>query len=608
MGAITKKYFIYFLLLLFYQWLMISSETEFNLIYSSIFVLLDKTIVDVAQDGIHFFDGQLNNEDTSLFVNFTDPLKSKDEIAKISITQFSKESGEYLLILCRRTIYIFDIKHNLISNFSIDESIPENNERIKYITAYKKENEYLHYLIRYNFNNFHNIQHYIFNLNNSNDENMLENPIHTKIINDNIYPKSAYCSFMTPLSSTNIDHDILNCFYVCSKDYKNFIISVSYDPNNDFNEIDSLKYNKSFNFWHGDGIFFGAITNEVKDKVLFYFIQISQYWGTFDYINKFSDFVPENNTQYLENNFYAHNLFYFRDTKEFIALSSFGNICQKFIMVFHSNLTINYKSILDFGYCWDRGPNNIIYNGNNYTIIYEDVRSRSKGNIYGAGITPINELRFIPLETPNTQTIPYNHDSNIITDKMTTTETTIITTEPTIITDEPTIITTELTITATEPTIITTEIAIITTEPTIITIEPAITTTEPTINILESSIITAEVELKNYTQNIKCKTSNFQSYIYDLCLECNIDKDYFPVEYPDNSFLNGFKECYNSTTKPINFYFDNENKTYKPCYETCLTCNKGGNGERHNCLSCDVNLRQEPDKNPTNCITECSYY
>ena len=232
MGSITKKYFIYFLSLLFNQWLMISSETEFNLIYSSIFVLLDKTIVDVAKDGIHFFDGQLNIEDTSRFINFEVPLKSNDEIANISISQFSKESGEYLLILCRRLLYIFDKEHNLITNFNIDESIPENNERIKYIIAYKKEDEYLHYLIRYSVDKYHHIEHYIFNLDSSNDENIFEI---SKVINDDIYPKSVYCSFMTPLSSFGFDHNILNCFYVSEKDHKNYIISVSYDPDDIFN-------------------------------------------------------------------------------------------------------------------------------------------------------------------------------------------------------------------------------------------------------------------------------------------------------------------------------------------------------------------------------------
>ena len=216
-------------------------------------------------------------------------------------------------------------------------------------------------------------------------------------------------------------------------------------------------------------------------------------------------------------------------------------------------------------------------------------------------------------ETITTEPTIITTEPTIITTELNniiTNEPTIIATEPTIITNEPTIITNEPNIITNEPTIITTEPnTIITTESTIITTEPnTIITVGPTVNILESTIITTEIEIKNYTQNIKCKTSNYQSYILDLCLECNIDKDYFPSEYPDNSFLNGFIECYNSTTKPINFYFDNKNKKYKPCYETCLTCNEGGNGEKHNCLSCDVNLREEPDKNSTNCITECAYY
>jgi len=648
MGAIAKNYFIFFLSLLFYQWFMLSCEREFNLIYSTIFVLLNKTIVDVAQDGIHFFDEQLNNEETSHFVNFTDPLGDVSDVSKVSIAQFSQESDEYLLILCRRIIYIFDKQHNLKSNFSLDESIQDFIDIIKYIIAYKKIGESLHYLIRYSDYTSHYILHYKFNLNSLNAEIIANDTI---IITDGINYKSVYCSFMTPLPSTDIGHEILNCFYVSLNTNKYYMKSVSYDPEKNFNEIDSLRYNISFDFWKGDGIFFEGITNEEKDKVLFYFRQQICYWGTFDYTNLFSEFVPASDADNLQYSYYGHKLFYFRDTKEFIIMSSFGNICQRFIMVLQRDFTIKYKGILNFGQCQIFG-HNMFYNGNNYMIIYEDIRIRSNGNTYGARIISINELNITLDKPPIASTIPYNQETNIITD---TTEPTIITTELTIITDEPTIITTESTIITNEPIIITNKPTIITDEPkiitngpsiitdepkiitngppiitdepkiitnepiiitdepkiitnelTIITDEPAITTTEPTMNILESTIITEEIDIKNYTQNIKCKTSNYQSYIYDLCLECNIDKDYFPAEYPNDTFLHEFTECYNNTTKPINFYFDN--KKYKPCYETCLTCNEGGNSEIHNCLSCDANLRKEPDKNSTNCITECSYY
>jgi hypothetical protein len=53
---------------------------------------------------------------------------------------------------------------------------------------------------------------------------------------------------------------------------------------------------------------------------------------------------------------------------------------------------------------------------------------------------------------------------------------------------------------------------------------------------------------------------------------------------------------------------DSSDNKYKPCYETCLTCDKGGNAENNNCLSCEVNYRKKPDNlNSTNCVTECYY-
>ena len=402
MDGIAKKYFIYFLSLLLNQWLMISSETEFNLTYSSIFVLLDKTIVDVAQDGIHFFDAQLNNENTSHFVQFTVPLENKETSSRISFDQFSQEYDEYILILCRRIIYIFDKQHNLKSNFSLDESIQEINDKSKYIIAYKKIDESLHYLIRYSDYTSHYIQHYKFNLNSLNVENIVENPIDRIVINDGIYPNSAYCSFM---SYTDINHDILSCFYVCRQTNIILMNTVSYDPEKNFNEIDSLRYNITINFWNGETIYFEGKTNEEKDKVLFYFYQEDYFWGTFDYTNHFSDFVPIDGTRNLVYNYFGHKLLYFRDTKEFIAFSSFNLKCTKFIMVFHYNLTIKYKGILDNGiHCWDIGPNNIFYNGNNYTIIYEDIRDRSNGNSYSAVKVPINELSLAPLEPSNPST------------------------------------------------------------------------------------------------------------------------------------------------------------------------------------------------------------
>ena len=107
----------------------------------------------------------------------------------------------------------------------------------------------------------------------------------------------------------------------------------------------------------------------------------------------------------------------------------------------------------------------------------------------------------------------------------------------------------------------------------------------------------------------KCKDVNFESYFYNLCISCNEEQGYYQAIFPNNSFLHGYIECYSKDTKPINFYFDISDNKYKACYETCETCNIGGNGNEHNCLTCDFNHRKRSDKNGlVNCITNCSFF
>jgi hypothetical protein len=103
--------------------------------------------------------------------------------------------------------------------------------------------------------------------------------------------------------------------------------------------------------------------------------------------------------------------------------------------------------------------------------------------------------------------------------------------------------------------------------------------------------------------NIKCKKATVESSEYNLCTECNNEKGYFQVDIN----LHGFKECYNNDTKPINFYLDSDKK-YKPCFETCLTCEKGGNEYINNCILCDYKHIKRPESiGTTNCVPECPF-
>lgn len=115
-----------------------------------------------------------------------------------------------------------------------------------------KKGEYLHYIIRYSDWGSHHILHFKFNLNSitSNIENTIENSKENEIIIDNnIYTNAIYCLFMKPLSSFQISNEILNCFYVSQMNWPNFIFSYSYDPENSFNEVSSLRYNLTLDFF-----------------------------------------------------------------------------------------------------------------------------------------------------------------------------------------------------------------------------------------------------------------------------------------------------------------------------------------------------------------------
>ena len=210
-------------------------------------------------------------------------------------------------------------------------------------------------------------------------------------------------------------------------------------------------------------------------------------------------------------------------------------------------------------------------------------------------------------------TIPTTISITIPSTILTTIPTTIFITIPTTIpattpTTLPTVI--PSTILTTIPTTIITTISEVFNPTTIITtyIETDNLTTIPT-TIISTMLNSQTEEASDYLHNVKCDISSPQSAKYDLCITCNERQYYFEAEFPKNDFLHGFRECYNNISKPINFYFDSSANKYKPCYETCLTCKEGGNGENNNCITCDVNFRKPPD-NPdsNNCVTDCFYY
>ena len=105
----------------------------------------------------------------------------------------------------------------------------------------------------------------------------------------------------------------------------------------------------------------------------------------------------------------------------------------------------------------------------------------------------------------------------------------------------------------------------------------------------------------------KCLTCDTTSESKNLCKKCNENKNYFPLKNSGSKY----KDCYNESTKPYNYFLNNLEKYYEPCYKTCAKCEKEGDEINNNCLSCEFGYTFLPGFNKnsnSNCYVKCPYY
>jgi len=146
-------------------------------------------------------------------------------------------------------------------------------------------------------------------------------------------------------------------------------------------------------------------------------------------------------------------------------------------------------------------------------------------------------------------------------------------------------------------------------------------------NIIETSstevpIITQKAEITQISINTekettdygikcdeKCSKCDEKSNSISLCIECNKSKKYYELKSNNiNEELNGeYMECYNENNKPSNYFLNEIEEVFEPCYYTCGTCKIGGNSNEHNCLTCLNNYIFDNNKSG-NCIVKCKYY
>ena len=226
--------FIFGLLIIFnlsYQ------SNSISLKFPKSLTLLDYSFAVVAQDGIHFYDTLFESEIPNKNISFT--LSSASDLDKVSMAQFSNEYGGYILIIVINQLYIFDNDKNNIGIKSLDGIISGSHYCI---IPYKKYDNILKFIISFAETNLKNIvlANSTFNILNSNLEIIQKNI--QALNSEGVLAgqlEGVYCLLLSPLSTLNINNDLLTCFGGIHSTSN--IFSRTFDPENDFDEIVELK-------------------------------------------------------------------------------------------------------------------------------------------------------------------------------------------------------------------------------------------------------------------------------------------------------------------------------------------------------------------------------
>ena len=272
---------------------------------------------------------------------------------------------------------------------------------------------------------------------------------------------------------------------------------MTFNPENNFEEIESLRAYALHSTFSYSPSFALAKTTKKKQKVLLFIVYASfPYWATFDYTNKFSDIYKENiniqgtNAQ-LGAEYWNNKILYYTQTSEFVFISRLSDGCKMFIIVFKNNFNIDYKGYIDItsekDHCSYIKSYSIYYYNNNYTILADSGISLSFFK------DTSEDFISLDIDNPNTSSDEMEEDESENNNPTTilTTEiyipTTIVTTYIDILT---TILTTEINL---PTTIVTTYIDIPTT---ILTTQINIPTTIVTTYIdIPTTILTTQINI-----------------------------------------------------------------------------------------------------------------
>ena len=136
---------------------------------------------------------------------------------------------------------------------------------------------------------------------------------------------------------------------------------------------------------------------------------------------------------------------------------------------------------------------------------------------------------------------------------------------------------------------------------------------EETKHILQSYNKVFNCSDKCFKENIKIDLK--ENICVENCMESEYKYEYDNYCYekcPNETFVtdnnnNGFL-CVDKN-KIDNYYYDNDKKVYKECFNTCKKCNKGSNETNNNCIECKSGfIFLNNSLKVENCYKQCPYY
>ena len=115
-----------------------NSMDKSQILYPSVLSLLNKGIVVVQTDGIHFYDSN-KVEEESKQIKFERPITTDKENEKISMSQFPEKEGGFILILVKEKLYLIQSSGYILKEENLPEMTSLENIKIIHSTSLTKK-------------------------------------------------------------------------------------------------------------------------------------------------------------------------------------------------------------------------------------------------------------------------------------------------------------------------------------------------------------------------------------------------------------------------------------------------------------------------------------